>query len=50
VLHAADGPSGEALCRASQFEIDVLVAWLQAGASRSPHASHRPGAAHVAPS
>jgi DNA-binding response OmpR family regulator len=26
VLHAADGPSGEALCRASQFEIDVLVA------------------------
>jgi DNA-binding response OmpR family regulator len=26
VLHSADGPSGEALCRASQFEIDVLVA------------------------
>ena len=26
VLHAADGPSGEALCRASQFEIDALVA------------------------
>jgi DNA-binding response OmpR family regulator len=26
VLHAADGPSGEALCRASQLEIDALVA------------------------
>ncbi len=26
VLHAADGPSGEGLCRASQFEIDALVA------------------------
>lgn len=26
VLHAADGASGETLCRASEFEIDALVA------------------------
>jgi DNA-binding response OmpR family regulator len=26
VLHAADGASGETLCRASQLEIDALVA------------------------
>ena len=26
VLHAADGPSGESLCRASRFEIDALIA------------------------
>jgi len=39
VLHAADGPSGESLCRASRFEIDALIA--EADKFRKDDQEHR---------
>jgi DNA-binding response OmpR family regulator len=41
VLHAADGVSGDALCQASQLEIDALVACADMRRMCGPELAHR---------